>query len=177
MEALVFIAALYLGYSAGRWVISRARSKVLAALFGGTPAAILVFFLAAGTGLSGDQAASAVTVVAAAVFFYQASRPKRPASLFHSKAPEPAYELWSGPSNQIRFYYTDAQGNETERTVRVRRVYEGDSGHLYLKGRCELRRASRMFRFDRIQGPITDCDTGELLDKYAWLGRLRETAD
>ncbi|WP_341502047.1 WYL domain-containing protein [Gallaecimonas sp. GXIMD4217] len=67
------------------------------------------------------------------------------------------YMLHSG--DEVRFYYIDSAGNETERLV-VFRSASTKNGIAYLKGVCTSRRALRTFRADRISLMCME-DTGE----------------
>lgn len=70
--------------------------------------------------------------------------------------------------HRYRFTYQGFSGDEGQRTVLVQSI--GDSGaHTYLEGMCEQARAPRTFRTDRISGPLTDMDTGELLSVHELL--------
>lgn len=66
------------------------------------------------------------------------------------------------PAN-YQFDYTDAYGNRSRRHVRVTGV-GGRAEHPLLIGHCYEKKAMRHFRIDRIQGKLTDLDSGELID-------------
>ncbi len=61
----------------------------------------------------------------------------------------------------VHLVYRDAAGQDSERVVQCRRARLG-SGVVYLEGQCQLRRAPRRFRGDRIIH-VVDLTTGEVL--------------
>lgn len=61
----------------------------------------------------------------------------------------------------VHLVYRDAAGQESERVVQCLRARLGN-GVVYLEGRCQLRRAPRCFRGDRIVH-VVDLATGEVL--------------
>jgi hypothetical protein len=107
------------------------------------------------------------------------STPGDPASerTAYSRDPEPEAEpqrdSWEGgfweardPRDlELRFEieYTDGGGSKTHRTVRMR-SFDNDLYGGVLIGHCELRDATRTFRFDRISRAV-DLTTGEAVDE------------
>lgn len=69
---------------------------------------------------------------------------------------------------EFLFAYTDHEGQSTRRKVRVMGIASND-GRQYLDGYCLDRNAMRTFRVDRIQGEMTDAETGELVNVYRLL--------
>jgi hypothetical protein len=68
----------------------------------------------------------------------------------------------------LRIRYVDAEGKRTERTVAVRQLGIGSTCNLII-GHCQLRKATRTFRLDRIHHCI-DTETGEIItDVHAHL--------
>ena len=64
---------------------------------------------------------------------------------------------------RVAFDYEDSNGDWSTRQVTVHSVTSS-----YIKGECHDRRAERTFRLDRVQGDITDLDTGEILSSDVW---------
>ncbi len=69
----------------------------------------------------------------------------------------------------IRFRYQAADGNTTVRTVEV----DEHKGDQYIKGFCQKAAADRTFKLDRIQGNITDVDSGVVMTPASFAARLR----
>lgn len=69
---------------------------------------------------------------------------------------------------EFRFAYTDQEGQASRRRVRVMGISSND-GRQYLDGFCLDRNAARTFRVDRVQGDLTDAETGELVNVYRLL--------
>lgn len=69
---------------------------------------------------------------------------------------------------EFLFSYTDHEGQSSRRRVRVMGIASND-GRQYLDGYCLDRNAMRTFRVDRIQGEMTDAETGELVNVYRLL--------
>jgi len=69
---------------------------------------------------------------------------------------------------EFLFSYTDAEGQSSRRRARVMGIASND-GRQYLDGFCLDRNAVRTFRVDRIQGDLTDAETGELVNVYRLL--------
>lgn len=67
--------------------------------------------------------------------------------------------LWSG-KRRLRFTYMSSGGEVTERTVIAQRIVR-EGSFFRLTGYCLLREDQREFRLDRIQGDVTDTETGE----------------
>lgn len=68
----------------------------------------------------------------------------------------------------VRFDYTSGSGKATQRTVHLRSFETGSSQGLVI-GHCQMRNATRTFRYDRMRNVI-DAETGEVLDDLqAWL--------
>ena len=63
---------------------------------------------------------------------------------------------------RIGIVYSDAAGRQSDRIVRVRRIYESQDT-AYMNAHCELRDALRTFRLDRIL-EVIDYRTGEIHD-------------
>lgn len=75
----------------------------------------------------------------------------------------------------LQFAYTDGDGNQTIRSVRVREFDAGSDRGLLI-GHCELRQATRTFRQDRI-GDCVNLETGELVpDPRKFLLAVYESA-
>lgn len=75
--------------------------------------------------------------------------------------------------SSIRFKYRDSDGNITERTVDV---LSGKRGYEF-KGYCHLRKDTRTFYFDRIEGDeVVDISTGEVMTPMAWRNKLQGTS-
>ncbi len=75
--------------------------------------------------------------------------------------------------HRYRFTYQGFSGEEGQRTVLVQSIGE-NGANTYLEGRCEQARAPRTFRTDRINGPLVDMDTGELLQVHELLALVPE---
>lgn len=60
------------------------------------------------------------------------------------------------------FSYADHHGNRARRTVNITGI-SSSGGQAYLEGFCRSRMDNRTFRVDRIQGDLTDAETGELI--------------
>lgn len=69
---------------------------------------------------------------------------------------------------RVAFDYEDSNGDWSTRQVTVHSVTS-----TYIKGECHDRQAERTFRLDRVQGDITDLDTGEILGARAWARAYR----
>lgn len=69
---------------------------------------------------------------------------------------------------EFLFSYIDHNGESSRRRVRVMGIASND-GRQYLDGYCLDRNAMRTFRVDRIQGDLTDTETGELFNVYTLL--------
>ncbi|WP_159402788.1 WYL domain-containing protein [Acidovorax sp. MR-S7] len=69
---------------------------------------------------------------------------------------------------QIRFTYTNSQGEITIRTVNLIAVYPAESPE-YLVGYCELRKEERTFRLVSIQNPIDTQHESPISDMERWL--------
>lgn len=92
--------------------------------------------------------------------------------------PEPVLEAPGALSlpREFLFVYINHQGQSSRRKVRVMGIASND-GRQYLDGYCLERNALRTFRVDRIQGDLTDSETGELVNVYRLLavtGKRRE---
>lgn len=75
----------------------------------------------------------------------------------------------------LQFSYTDGDGNQTTRSVRVREFDAGSDRGLLI-GHCELRQATRTFRQDRIRDCV-NLETGELVsDPRKFLLSVYESA-
>lgn len=74
---------------------------------------------------------------------------------------------------EFLFSYVDHDGQATRRRVRVMSLSSND-GRQYLDGYCLDRQAMRTFRVDRIQGDLTDMETGELVNVYLLLASTNE---
>lgn len=85
-------------------------------------------------------------------------------------APQPVVSSFDAPPlpREFIFTYTDHEGQSSRRRVRVMGIASND-GRQYLDGYCLDRNAVRTFRVDRIQGDLTDIETGELLNVYRLL--------
>lgn len=66
---------------------------------------------------------------------------------------------------EFSFSYVDHQGQPSNRRVRVMGIASND-GRQYLDGYCLERNGMRTFRVDRVQGDLTDMETGELFNVY-----------
>jgi len=93
----------------------------------------------------------------------------KPSAGRSSKDDDDAFEGWfydaPGPQRSaaktVRLKYSDANDNQTERTVNIRAFESvGRTGLAF--GHCHLRNATRTFRFDRIRQAV-DADTGEII--------------
>lgn len=73
---------------------------------------------------------------------------------------------------EFLFSYMDHHGQASRRRVRVMRIASND-GRQYLEGFCLERNAMRTFRVDRIDGDLTDAETGELLNVYMLLASTK----
>lgn len=73
---------------------------------------------------------------------------------------------------EFLFSYMDHHGQASRRRVRVMRI-AGNDGRQYLEGFCLERNAMRTFRVDRIDGDLTDAETGELLNVYMLLASTK----
>lgn len=62
-----------------------------------------------------------------------------------------------------RFSYFDRDHHPSQRTVRVEVIGQWD-GVRYFKGHCQMRHAERTFKADRVRGPLTDMETGEIIE-------------
>lgn len=84
--------------------------------------------------------------------------------------PEPVVEAPGALSlpREFLFVYINHQGQSSRRKVRVMGIASND-GRQYLDGYCLERDALRTFRVDRIQGDLTDTETGELVNVYRLL--------
>lgn len=74
--------------------------------------------------------------------------------------------------NTFAFIYRKTDGSESRRTVRVER-HGFDGSSKYVEGYCSNAGALRSFRLDRVQGRVTDMETGELIlagEMYRRLG-------
>ncbi|WP_295985222.1 hypothetical protein [uncultured Variovorax sp.] len=82
-------------------------------------------------------------------------------------------ERSQGPEakNTFAFIYRKPDGSESRRTVRVER-HGFDGSSKYVEGHCSNAGASRSFRLDRVQGRVTDMETGELISAGEMYRRL-----
>lgn len=71
--------------------------------------------------------------------------------------------LPAGSLGTFIFAYVDRDGEAGRRTVDVHKISQSD-GLTYLEGYCHKRNADRTFRTDRIQGRLTNAETGEVID-------------
>lgn len=69
----------------------------------------------------------------------------------------------------VRFRYVDGGGRESVRTVDV----DEHKGDEYIKGTCHKWNEERTFKVGRIQGNITDVDSGASMTLAAFAARLR----
>jgi hypothetical protein len=69
---------------------------------------------------------------------------------------------------QIRFTYTNTQGERTIRTVNLIAAYPTKSPE-YIVGYCELRKEERTFRLMSIQDPIDPQHESPICDMARWL--------
>lgn len=89
----------------------------------------------------------------------------------HTPEPSPTPEPQALP-REFLFSYIDHYGQTSRRRVRVMRIASND-GRQYLEGFCLERNAMRTFRVDRIDGDLTDAETGELLNVYMLLASTK----
>lgn len=89
-----------------------------------------------------------------------ASNSKKKPRASVGSAPLPAMRITL--PHRFRIQYRDEAISWEQRDVRVDRI-SSNGPHTYLEGFCELRRAPRTFRTDRIRGDVLDLETGELL--------------
>lgn len=68
--------------------------------------------------------------------------------------------VWNG-ERTVRFTYVASSGDVTEREVIAQRIFR-DGSTFRLAGHCLVRDDYREFRVDRIQGNVTDTETGEV---------------
>lgn len=71
------------------------------------------------------------------------------------------------------FEYVSDSGGRERRTVSVEQIKQNGSD-TYLEGFCKKRFATRTFRTDRINGQLTDMDTGELLSVSRLLNDVKQ---
>lgn len=69
--------------------------------------------------------------------------------------------------HHVKFDYMDQRGKMTSREVTAHRHRDGKV-YAY----CHMRHDQRTFLVENIMGPVTDTDTGELLDAEAWAESL-----
>jgi len=67
---------------------------------------------------------------------------------------------------RLQITYRSTNGEITQRVVRPRAYYD-DDGYKFMKAFCELRQAERTFLFSRIQPPVINISTGEIIDLAA----------
>lgn len=65
-------------------------------------------------------------------------------------------------SELVAISYCDANGNESERRITIRRIWDRD-GYLYVGAYCHERKGARTFRADRMM-QIVDMSSGEVFD-------------
>ncbi|WP_147318573.1 hypothetical protein [Cupriavidus oxalaticus] len=73
--------------------------------------------------------------------------------------------------DEIEFEYRDFEGAPSKR-----RVIVTEMAQEHFEGYCLLRKATRTFRYDRVDGLITRMDTGELLSCNEWRDQAEELA-
>ncbi len=64
--------------------------------------------------------------------------------------------------NEFGLYYRDARGNETDRVVSVREIYEGKNG-IAIDAHCHVRDSRRTFLSHRIRA-LYEPDSGEVIE-------------
>lgn len=62
-----------------------------------------------------------------------------------------------------QFTYTNADGGIAARKVDVYEIWHNEENG-YFKGYCHKAKAERTFRMDRVQGQVTDINTGETIN-------------
>lgn len=65
---------------------------------------------------------------------------------------------------RYKINYTDGDGNTSERVIRPIKIIRELDGEFYIDAFCELRGGKRTFRSSRIEQPIVDIETGEIVD-------------
>lgn len=81
--------------------------------------------------------------------------------------------LPAGSLGTFIFAYVDRDGEVGKRTVDVHKISQS-GGLTYLEGFCHKRNADRTFRTDRIQGRLTNAETGEGIDAEDLLLSVQE---
>ena len=71
---------------------------------------------------------------------------------------------WSTPFDKsILFKYMDGNGKESKRIVKCKEMQNYFGAQLAIYGQCQLRRAGRTFRIDRMS-EVVDIETGEIIE-------------
>lgn len=66
-------------------------------------------------------------------------------------------------NRRYKINYTDGEGNKSERIISPIKIMREPSGEFYIDAHCELRNDMRTFRSSRIEPPIVDVETGEVV--------------
>jgi hypothetical protein len=70
------------------------------------------------------------------------------------------------PFVTVKFNYTNSNGEKSERTLGVNKIFKSDSfgeKHYYIRGFCHLKVAYRTFRIDRMSG-LTNLVSGKIYE-------------